>query len=492
MILARTQKTPIASAAHNVHGALEQLLLAQLKEQPGALPARMQLLELYFETHRRDDFLRQANQLYSQLRERAPASSDWQKCVSMGRMLSPDVALFRESGDRIAFIDPALAGSQVGAREERRFGRDPRQEQLFQNFAEECAPLLRDPTFIAELDHELLNVARRPSSLLHLRRLSQQLGGAQVFLKREDHSPANTHLTIAVVGLALAAKRLKRRALVAGTIDGRRGVIASLVAARQGLESIVYMDAENVHRHSGNVFQMWMMNAHLQTVDSSVYRNGDIREAALEHWSRNMRDCVPVVGLDAAPEPFPSLTRECIAVIGRETRRQVMAVTRRQPDLLVARGGHTSDAIGFFTPFVRDGTTRLACVSSDGKAAITAAGKSDTGFDPSRQRLTAGEQAKAKTILEGLEYPSVIREHQWLRASGRVESVVVTQEIAKGAIRELSHAEGLIPSLDTAHALGWALHQARTMRPDQSVVVMFAEDSAKDLWDLSRLMGVPS
>jgi tryptophan synthase beta chain len=236
---------------------------------------------------------------------------------------------------------------------------------------------------------------------------------------------------------------------------------------------------------------MWLMNASVQTVDAPGYRNGDIREAALDHWSRNFSDCVPVVGLDAAPEPFPTLIRECIAVIGRETRRQVMAVTRRQPDLLVARGGTSSDALGFFTPFVQDGSTRLVCVSPDGQAAAALERKTDNVFDPLQQPLTAGEQAKAKTILEGLEYPAVMREQQWLHASGRVESPQVTLDAAKEAIRQLSHAEGLIPALDTAHSLGWAFRQARTMRPDQSVVVMFAEDSAKDLWDLGRLMGVP-
>jgi len=333
--------------------------------------------------------------------------------------------------------------------------------------------------------------ARRPSSLLHAKRLSDELKGAQIFLKREDLSPSGTHLTIAVVATALLARRLGRKMLVTGTTDGRRGVIMSAIAARLGLESVVYMDADEIHRQSSNVFSLWLMGANLQSVDASSLRNADVREAALEHWGKNPKDTLLVIGLDAAPPPYPLMAREFTAAIGRETKRQVMAATRRLPDVVVARGGVNADALGFFPPFLANHETRLVCVTPRAATAASMNVKGSDGWDPSRIPMTTDEKRVARSIMEAMEYPGVTREHAWLRSSGRVEDFDMPEEAAKQAIQRLGQREGIIPALETAHALAWACQAAQAMRPDQSIVVMMAEDANKDLWDIGRKMGVP-
>ncbi|MDR3418878.1 MAG: pyridoxal-phosphate dependent enzyme [Nevskia sp.] len=471
------------------HDQLESLLTEQLKTQPRNHAARLKLLELYYETHRAASFLRVAQEL-SDLTPDKVASPEWQKCLSMGRMLVPESPLFNTAGsDRIEFIG-ATAGtvSQQPLAQVRRLGDDTRFTRHFQTLKEGFESVHADAAFQAKLDMELTYLARRPSSLLHARRLSESLRGAQIYLKREDVSPRDTHLIISVVGQALLAQRLGRKTLVTSTIDGRRGVLTASIAARLGLDAVVFMDRERNTRHTTNVFRMWLHGANVLQTTEEGGQMRDPREAALTYWARNPEQALMVFGLEGAPEPYPTMAREFTAVIGRECQRQMRLAAKRSPDLLVARGGNNADALGMFPPFVGEAQTRLVCVepmSEPEKSGVV------SSRDPTTNTLSRDKQKVAQGILEGLEYPSVVREHRWLRETGRVEYVQASREAAKKAIRDLSNLEGITPAIETAHALGWACQAAAQMSPEQAVIVMHAEEVEKDLWDIGRLMGAP-
>ena len=473
------------------HDQLEGLLTEQLKSQPRNLAARLKLLELYYETQRASQFLRAAQEL-AELTPNKPASPEWQKCASMGRMLLPEAPLFTSEGsDRIEFIG---AGHESGAAEPqkapvRRLGDDPRFTRHFEELARGFEALRANAQFQSLLDMELTYLARRPSSLLHARRLSASLGGAQIYIKREDLSPRDTQLIISVVGQALLAQKLGRKTLVTSTVDGRRGVVAASIAARLGMEAVVFMDSDKSARHTSNVFRMWLRGAEvLGAADERGGEMRDAREAALQYWSRHPAQSLMIFGLEGAPEPYPLMAREFAATIGRECLRQVRLAARRAPDLVVARGGDNADALGLFPPMIGEAQIRLACV----EPLPAPAGSEASGpVDPARQQLPPDKQRMAQSILEGVEYPSVVREHRWLRETGRVEYVKASLDSAKKAIRDLSYFEGITPAIDTAHALGWACQAAAAMQPEQAVVVMMAEDAEKDIWDIGRLMGAP-
>ncbi len=476
------------SQTPSFHEQMEQLLREQLKAQPRNHTARLKLLELYYEAGRAGAFLREAEELAGLTPDKA-ASPEWQKCASMGRMLLPEAPLFSTSGsDRIEFVGAGFSGLAPEEKPQvRRLGDDPRFIRHFDELARAFEAVRSDPPFHAMLDLELTYLARRPSSLLHARRLSQKIGGAQIYLKREDASPRDTQLIISVVGQALLAQRLGRKTLVTSTIDGRRGVAAASIAARLGLEAAVFMDNERNSRHTSNVFRMWLLGAHIMPIaDERGTEAQSAREAALKYWARNADRSLMVFGLEGAPEPYPQMAREFASSIGRECLRQVRVLAKRAPDLVVARGGANSDALGLFPPLMAESQVRLVCV----EPAVPPRGGEDPA-DPTKYGLTVEKQRLAQGILEGMEYPSVVREHRWLRESGRVEYVRAALDLAKNAIRDLSYYEGITPAVETAHALGWACQAAAQMKPEQAVVVMVAEDVEKDIWDIGRLMGAP-
>lgn len=474
--------------APSFHDQMEHLLLEQLKAHPRNHAARLKLLELYFESGRSGPFLRHAEELAGLTPDKA-ASPEWQKCMSMGRMLVPDAPLFNAQGtDRIEFIGagfsapaPAKERAQV-----RRLGDDVRFTRHFHDLAQCFDKVCADPQFQAALDMELTYLARRPSALLHAKRLSQKLGGAQIYLKREDASPRDTQLIISVVGQALLAQRLGRKTLVTSSIDGRRGVVTASIAARLGLEAVVFMDHDRNSHHTSNVFRMWLLGANMMPATEERGEAPDPRETALKYWARNADKSLMIFGLEGAPEPYPRMAREFASSIGRECLRQMRVQARRVPDLVVARGGSNSDALGLLPPMVAEKQIRLVCV----EPAVPVVHGAEAQ-DPTRYGLSPEKRRVAQGILEGMEYPSVVREHRWLRESGRVEYVKATVEAAKEAIRNLSYYEGITPAIETAHALGWACLAAAEMKPEQAVVVMMAEDVEKDVWDIGRLMGAP-
>jgi tryptophan synthase beta chain len=472
------------------HDQLEGLLTEQLKAQPRNQAARLKLLELYYETQRAAQYLRAAQEL-SDLTPNKAASPEWQKCASMGRMLLPEAPLFTTQGsDRIEFVGAGFdqAPVQQHTAAERRLGDDVRFSKHFADLARGFEAVRSDTQFQATLDMELTYLARRPSSLLHARRLSASLGGAQIYIKREDVSPRDTQLIISVVGQALLAQKLGRKTLVTSTIDGRRGVVTASIAARLGMKATVFMDADNSARQTSNVFRMWLRGADVQPTAVERGEAEDAREAALKYWARNPTQSLMVFGLEGAPEPYPLMAREFASSIGRECLRQVRVAARRAPDLVVARGGNNADALGLFPPMIGEKQIRLACVEP-----LRERGQTDVAetLDPTKQQLPPEKHKVAQSILEGTEYPSVVREHRWLRETGRIEYATASLDAAKKAIRDLSYFEGITPAIETAHALGWACQAAAAMQPDQVVVLMMVEDAEKDIWDIGRLMGAP-
>jgi tryptophan synthase beta chain len=452
----------------------ETRLLQALQENPDDRASRVHLLELYFEAHREEDFLREAKVYRNSLQGNLD-TTDWQQIRSIGLTLFPGSPVFGELPAR--------------AEPKRRLGEDSRAKPHFEALAEAYALLREDPRFLNELDHELLFVADRPTPLLHARRLSAHLGGAQIYIKREDLAPPGSHLQISVVGQALLAHRLKKKTLVTGTVYGQRGVVMAQEAARLGMKAIIYMDPQIMAREPANVFRMWLCGAEVQGVDPSRLRGGDVREAALHEWLRDPAQTMLVMGLDWGPAPYPMMAREFSAVIGRECRRQALGQVRRSPDLLVARGGNNPDAIGFFQPFLADDKVRLACVTG---------GKDLPGPQATADEMAADEAGMSEqqrrlsdAILEGTEYLSVTREHAWLRAGGRVEYHNMGAEAAKSAIGLMSRLEGMIPPIDTAHMLAWAFDAARGLQPQETVVVALCERADKDILKIGRSMGVP-
>ena len=467
------------------YGDMEQLLRQQIKAEPRSLDLRIKLLELYYETGRGEEFLAEAGVAGRDIRDHK-ASKEWQRIANMGRMLLPEAPLFREAiGDSIEFIEQSAPVARAKAH--KRFGE--RHAHYFERLSQDYEAIRTDVKFLAELDMQLVHVANRPSSLQYAQRLSQAGGGAQIYFKREDLGPQGMHLTMSVVGQALLARRLGKKTLVTASSNGLRGVITASVAARLGLKAVIYMDGKDAHLQSSNVFRMWLMGATVNSVDPHAYDKGDVRETALGHCARDT-DSFLIMGLDAAPHPYAMMGLEFSAVIGREVRRQLMSQPTKSANLLVARAGDNADAIGFFQPFLPDKSVRLACVNT--RSAFTykeAPGARAT--DPFKSVMSASERHVASTIMEGLEYPSVVREHAWLQASGRVVYVDVTEEAVKQVIGECGRLEGLIPPIQTAHAIAWACQEARQMPASQSVIVILREAMDRDIWEIGKAMGIP-
>lgn len=460
---------------------MEALLRQQLRADPASADARLKLLEYFFGIDHKIEFRREAEALARSVADKKN-SKQWQKAARMGRSLLPEVPLFHQDiDDSIELIEPPAAGEQGKAHQ--RFGEN--QAPYFEKLAVECHTIRHDAEFLDQLDAELTHVANRPSSLQHAVRLSQADGGAQIFFKREDLSPANTHLLLSVVGQALLAQRLGRKTLVSASANGLRGVLTASVAARMGLNAVIYMDEPQAKLQASNVFRMSLMGASVIALDPDNYDKLDLRVSALEHCLRDASSFL-VMGLDAAPFPYPMMGLEFEAAIGRETRRQLRQHPHLALAVLVARGGSNADAIGFFQPFLPDQNVRLVCVTT--RAELAQSARRPTAAAPFRQSSTS-ERQRASTIMEGLEHPSVIREHAWLRASGRVEYVDISEDAVKQTIEDCARYEGLILPIQTAHAITWGREAARQLKPEQAVVIILREGLDKDIWEIGKAMG---
>ena len=345
-----------------------------------------------------------------------------------------------------------------------------------------------DDGFRAELAQMLRDYVGRETPVTHAERLSERLGGAQIYLKREDLAHTGAHKINNALGQALLARRMGKARIIAETGAGQHGVATATACAKFGLECVVYMGAEDVRRQALNVFRMRLLGAEVIPVDSGARTLKDAINEAIRDWVTNVRTTYYLIGSAIGPHPYPLIVRELQAVIGRESREQMRAATGRLPDAAVACVGGGSNAIGLFHPLIDD-PVRLIGVEAAGEGldrrhAATLSGGSPGVLHGTRTYVLQdehGQITEAHSISAGLDYPGVGPEHAWLMLSERAEYVSVTDEEALDALRLLSETEGIIPALETAHAVAWAAKLAPEMRPDQSILIGLSGRGDKDV-----------
>lgn len=490
--------------SQGLHQDLVPLLLDRIEVQPEDIGLRLQLLELYYSDRNKAGFLNEARAL-NKACKRSQDPEGWGAVVSMGKRLLPEEQLFLTMGEGIDFdFDVSTPPSKELYQ---RIGEKPEHAPYFEVLNERYMKLQDHAGFMKALEAELSEVINRPTPMMHARRLSEHLGGAQIYVKREDLSARYTQLTISVLGQAMMAKRLGYSRLVTTSVNGFRAVMTASIARRLDMQVQVFVDARANAEQPGNLKRLHLLGAEVETVnmgtgrqahdvhDAAVDWDGDdIREIALDYCAQSPNEHFMVTGLDALPGPYPSLQTEFQAVIGRECMRQVFAKMKRLPDLIVARAGDNPDAIGAFAPFLKRKESRLACVpileelkeheESPEQARVFSM------ESPHHVKRTEGRIRAMARALEGLEYPSVIREHQWLKATGRVEYPEVSRATVIKAIREFSELEGLIPAMATAHVMAFACEQAEKMSPDEAVVIVTSERTELGIDPVAELVGV--
>jgi len=358
---------------------------------------------------------------------------------------------------------------------------------------------LKDPAFLAELDNDLRDYVGRPSPLYHAERWSRELGGAQIFLKREDLNHTGAHKVNNTVGQALLAKRMGKTRIIAETGAGQHGVASATVAARMGLECVVYMGEVDVARQRANVYRMRLLGARVVSVKSGSRTLKDALNEAMRDWVTNVDNTFYIIGTVAGPHPYPAMVRDFQAVIGRESRAQMLERSGRLPDVVMACVGGGSNAIGLFHPFIDDADVRMIGVEAGGEglasghhAAPLCAGKPGV-LHGNRTYLMEdehGQIAATHSISAGLDYPGVGPEHAWLKDSGRAEYVAVSDDEALAAFHGLTRTEGIMPALETSHALAYAAKLAPTMRRDQTIVVNLSGRGDKDMDTVAQLDGI--
>jgi tryptophan synthase beta chain len=358
---------------------------------------------------------------------------------------------------------------------------------------------LQSPEFLAELDRDLAHFVGRPSPLYFAERWSQHVGGARIYLKREDLNHTGAHKINNTVGQALLAKRMGKTRIIAETGAGQHGVASATVAARLGMECVVYMGAEDIKRQAINVYRMRMMGADVVSVESGSKTLKDALNEALRDWVTNVDNTFYIIGTVAGPHPYPLMVREFQTVIGRETRQQIQQLEGRLPDALVACVGGGSNAIGLFHPFIDDAGVALYGVEGGGDgietgrhAAPLCAGRSGV-LHGNRTYLMEdrdGQIIETHSISAGLDYPGVGPEHAWLKDSGRATYVAITDTEALAAFHNLTRTEGIMPALESSHALAYAAKLAATMDKDKIIVVNLSGRGDKDIHTIAELEGI--
>ena len=358
---------------------------------------------------------------------------------------------------------------------------------------------MKDPEFLAELDVDLKHYVGRPSPIYHAERLSRELGGAQIYLKREDLNHTGAHKVNNTIGQALLAKRMGKTRIIAETGAGQHGVASATVAARLGLECVVYMGAVDVARQEANVYRMKLLGAEVRAVSSGSKTLKDALNEAMRDWVSNVDNTFYIIGTVAGPHPYPAMVRDFQAVIGRESRAQMMQMTGRLPDKLIACVGGGSNAIGLFHPFIDDAEVGIVGVEAAGSgldsgmhAAPLCAGKPGVlhGNRTYLMEDTNGQIIETHSISAGLDYPGVGPEHAWLKDTGRAEYVAVTDAEALDAFHRLTRTEGIIPALETSHAIAQVIKMAPTMSKDQSILVNLSGRGDKDMHTVAAKEGL--
>jgi tryptophan synthase beta chain len=358
----------------------------------------------------------------------------------------------------------------------------------------------RDPAFRAEFDYDLRHYVGRPSPIYHAKRWSGLLGGAQIYLKREDLNHTGAHKINNCIGQALLARRMAKPRVIAETGAGQHGVATATVAARYGMECVVYMGSEDIQRQAANVYRMKLLGATVVPVNSGSRTLKDALNEAMRDWVTNVGNTFYIIGSVAGPHPYPMMVRDFQIVIGEECKLQMPELTGRQPDAVIACVGGGSNAMGIFHPYIPLPGVRLIGVEaagyglSTGKHAAPLTANSPVGvLHGNRTYLMQdadGQIIETHSISAGLDYPGVGPEHAWLKDSGRAEYVAVTDDEALAAFHALCRYEGIIPALESSHALAYAARIAPTLSNDQLLLVNLSGRGDKDMHTVAEKSGI--
>ena len=361
------------------------------------------------------------------------------------------------------------------------------------------ARLKLDPGFQREFDQDLAHYVGRPSPLYFAKRLTEEVGGAQIYLKREDLNHTGAHKVNNTIGQALLAKYMGKQRVIAETGAGQHGVATATVAARLGMQCQVYMGAEDIARQTLNVYRMKLLGAEVISVESGSRTLKDAMNEAMRDWATNVEDTYYIIGTVAGPHPYPMLVRDFQAVIGREARQQCLKQTGKLPDALVACVGGGSNAIGLFHPFIEDPSVRMIGVEAGGDgietgnhAAPLCVGQPGVlhGNRTYLMEDEAGQISETHSISAGLDYPGVGPEHSWLKDNKRAEYVAINDDEALAAFHLLTKIEGIIPALESSHAIAQVCKTAKQMSKDEVVIVNLSGRGDKDIHTVAGLDGI--
>ncbi|MEI8363285.1 MAG: tryptophan synthase subunit beta [Betaproteobacteria bacterium] len=357
-----------------------------------------------------------------------------------------------------------------------------------------------DPVFLAEYAYDLKHFVGRPSPIYHAKRWSDKVGGAQIYLKREDLNHTGAHKINNTIGQALLAKRMGKPRVIAETGAGQHGVATATIAARMGLECVVYMGSEDIKRQAPNVFRMKLLGATVVPVESGSKTLKDALNEAMRDWVTNVHNTFYIIGTVAGPHPYPMMVRDFQAIIGIESKQQMQEMVGRQPDAIVACVGGGSNAMGIFYPYIDVPKVRLIGVEAGGYGLETGmhaaplTTNSPVGvLHGNRTYLmqdTDGNIIETHSVSAGLDYPGVGPEHAWLKDIKRAEYVAITDDEAMVAFHSLCRTEGIIPALESSHALAHAEKMAKTMRKDEIILVNLSGRGDKDINTVAKLANI--
>lgn len=357
----------------------------------------------------------------------------------------------------------------------------------------------KDPAFLAEFHYDLKHFVGRPSPIYHAKRWSEKMGGAQIYFKREDLNHTGAHKINNVIGQALLARRMGKPRIIAETGAGQHGVATATICARFGLECVVYMGSEDVKRQAQNVYRMKLLGATVVPVESGSKTLKDALNEAMRDWVTNVENTFYIIGTVAGPHPYPMMVRDFQSVIGKECIEQMPEMTSRQPDYVVACIGGGSNAMGIFYPYIEHKNVQLIGVEAagegleTGKHSASLAAGSPGVLHGNRTYLLQDENGQiidTHSVSAGLDYPGVGPEHAWLKDSARAQYVSVTDEEALQAFHDCCHIEGIIPALESSHALSYAAKLAATLPKEQIVLANLSGRGDKDMHTVAQRMGL--
>lgn len=356
-----------------------------------------------------------------------------------------------------------------------------------------------DPAFLAEFHSELKHYVGRPSPIYHARRLSDELGGAQIYLKREDLNHTGAHKVNNTIGQALLARRMGKKRVIAETGAGQHGVATATVAARYGMECVVYMGSEDIKRQAQNVYRMKLLGATVVPVESGSKTLKDALNEAMRDWVTNVESTFYIIGTVAGPHPYPMMVRDFNSVVGKECLTQMPEMIGRQPDVVLACVGGGSNAMGIFYDYIPHASVRLIGCEAGGEGVAT--GKHAASLSAGSPGILHGNRTyliqdgngqiiETHSVSAGLDYPGVGPEHAWLKDAGRAEYVAVNDDEALAAFHRLCRSEGIIPALESSHAVAQAMKMAATMPKDKVLLVNLSGRGDKDMATVAERSGL--